>query len=421
VTREDDLRAAFDRPELTELWRLARETAESPRPRSAFSIQVPDEATATALGGVLRKHVDHPARRQISLVRLNEHLLASPLRCGLVEVLEAVHHRPVEPRAAERAVSTQRRDPAETSLWRALSEHGLDGRPWASRWVEDVRRYGKVPTDQLPVLARRAAEVLSRMVLTGTPVEWTARHELAARHGGGAHELDHGKVLSRVVLRGAALARGVEVPKYPAQQVQLWESCGVAVDSVSAAVLTWALPLRGDTSLAREVRDRSARGRPVHLTLMDLWDGVLLTPGTVIFVCASPRVVEQAITSGSTGPLVCLSGGLNATARQLLVRLTEAGAEVRCHAGFTPEGMALASQVLELTGGRPWRMSSSDYRDAVAALLTEGVELRSLTTAPDETSWDPQLCEVMATTGLQVEEEQLLPSLLADLTCGPRS
>ncbi|KOX34478.1 hypothetical protein ADK67_03280, partial [Saccharothrix sp. NRRL B-16348] len=65
----------WDQPEFAELWRLARETLEGGG-RSAFGIRVEDEKTAAALTELLRKPVAHPARRQISLARLDEHVRA---------------------------------------------------------------------------------------------------------------------------------------------------------------------------------------------------------------------------------------------------------------------------------------------------------------------------------------------------------
>lgn len=124
----------FDRPELAEFWRLARETMEGGG-RSAFSFHVEDARTATALGELLRKPVAHPARRQISLARLDEHIRAHG--STLPEVLESVHGKPVGMSSTEEAST------ADAVLRFALREHGLLHAPWAAEWVEHVRKYGR--------------------------------------------------------------------------------------------------------------------------------------------------------------------------------------------------------------------------------------------------------------------------------------
>ncbi|GLZ35879.1 hypothetical protein Lesp02_80660 [Lentzea sp. NBRC 105346] len=352
-----------DRPELAELWRLARETIEAGG-RSAFSIRVPDAATADALAEVLRKPIDHPARRQISLARLDEHLRAAGTT--LVEVLERVHGRPIGMQAAAEAPT------ADAVLRYALREHGLASAPWAATWIEQVRRYGKIPQPVLPLLAAQAASVLSRMTLSGIPRRWVSRHALAG------NDLDDGRPLARIVLRAAALAHGVDVPRDPRG---LWERCGVVLDSWSDPVLTSAGYLK-------------------------LTDAVEFSE---ITVCRSARLLE----SGFPGPLLVLDRGVTAPARHHLARLADAGTRIRCHGDFTPDGVRLVNDVLAWTGGSAWRMTASDYRDAVAMLITQGVDLPTLTTQPPAASWDPDLAETMATTGLQVTEEHLLPQLVS--------
>jgi hypothetical protein len=358
VTHEE-LRDAYGRAELGELWRLARETMESPRPRSAFSVRVPDAATAAALGFVLRKEVGFPARRQLSLVKLNEHLLAGPHGRPLVEVLHAVHGRPVE-RGAERADAFVARDPVETSLWKALDEHGLAREPWAQRWVEEVRRYGRVPAAEVPATARRAAEILATLPRV------TTRHALA---GTG---LDRGRPLARLVLRGLALSLGVEAPATAAQERALWERAGVAVHGLGAPPVVHAAEAGG-----------------------------------TVAVCRSPRLVEEAIAAGVRHSLVCVGDRLTGEVREVL-----RGRDVVVHADFDRAGLELVDEVVAATGGRRWRMDAADYRAAVAGLIEAGVDLPALTAAP---AGDSELVGAMTSAGLVVEEEHVLETLLADL------
>lgn len=334
----------MDQPELEEFWRLARETLEGGG-RSAFSVRIEDERTATVLGELLRKPIAHPARRQISLARLDEHLRAHGRT--LPEVLESVHGRPIGLSTTEEAPT------ADAVLKFALRQHGLLNEPWAGPWIEHVRRYGKIPQPALPMLANQAAEILAKL----------GQNRLTTRFALAGNDLDEGRPLTRIVSKALELA-GTN-----------WERAGVLPDAYRDPVLT-------------------SQG---YLTLNDTLEA------TDITVVRSPRLLE----SGMPGPLMVLPNGLTPQARHHLD-----GKNVRCHNDFTPDGIRQANEILAYTGGTPWRMSANDYREAVATLIARGVELPTLHSRPETASWDPDLAETMATTGLMVTEEHVLPSLL---------
>ncbi|RDI30728.1 DUF2399 domain-containing protein [Lentzea flaviverrucosa] len=336
----------YDRPELEAFWHLARETMEGGG-RSAFSFRVEDASTATVLGELLRKPIAHPARRQISLARLDEHLRAHG--STLPEVLESVHGRPIGMSTAQEAST------ADAVLRFALRQNGLLQAPWADEWIEHVRRYGKIPQPALPMIANQAAAILAR--LHPEPRRWTTRFALAG------NDLDDGRPLARIVHKALTLA-GLD-----------WERAGVLRDAYSDPVLT-------------------SQG---YLTLND-------SPAAQeITVVRNPRLLE----SGVPGTLVVLPHGLTPQAKHHLD-----GKTVKCHNDFTPDGIRVMNEVLAWTGGTAWRMSADDYRDAVATLIARGVELPTLNSRPEEASWDPALAGTMATTGLMVTEEHVLPSLL---------
>ncbi|SEQ03601.1 DUF2399 domain-containing protein [Lentzea albida] len=336
----------YDRPELAEFWRLARETMEGGG-RSAFSFRVEDAGTATVLGELLRKPIAHPARRQISLARLDEHIRAHG--STLPEVLESVHGKPIGLSTSEEAST------ADAVLKFALRENGLLHEPWTGEWIEHVRRYGKIPQPALPMIANQAASILAR--LHAEPRRWTTRFALAG------NDLDDGRPLTRIVHKALALA-GLD-----------WERAGVLPDAYSDPVLT-------------------SQG---YLTLNDTLEAREVT------VVRSPRLLE----SGLPGTLVVLPRGLTPQAKHHLD-----GKTVKCHNDFTPDGLRVTNEVLAWTGGTAWRMSAQDYRDAVATLVARGVELPTLNSRPETASWDPHLADTMATTGLVVTEEHVLPSLL---------
>lgn len=336
----------YDRPELEAFWRLARETMEGGG-RSAFSFRVEDAPTATVLGELLRKPIAHPARRQISLARLDEHLRAHG--STLPEVLESVHGRPIGMSTAQEAST------ADAVLRFALRQNGLLQAPWAAEWIEHVRRYGKIPQPALPMIANQAAAILAR--LHPEPRRWTTRFALAG------NDLDDGRPLARIVHKALTLA-GLD-----------WERAGVLRDAYSDPVLT-------------------SQG---YLMLNDTLDAREIT------VVRNPRLLE----SGVPGTLVVLPHNLTPQAKHHLD-----GKIVKCHNDFTPDGIRVMNEVLAWTGGTAWRMSADDYRDAVATLIARGVELPTLNSRTEEASWDPALAGTMATTGLMVTEEHVLPSLL---------
>lgn len=178
---DGELLARYGVPGLVGFWRLALETLEGGR--SAFSVRVEDEVVAAGLSVVLHKAVGFPARRQVSLVRLDEHLRADGT--SLVEVLRVVSGRGVG-------------EPAGQFSWR-------------SRWLAQVRRYDGIPVAEFDDVVARADEVLS-VVLGGRSWDWPVALDDPAVH--------------TVVRRAVALALGISVESVTDDE--LWRSAGWA-------------------------------------------------------------------------------------------------------------------------------------------------------------------------------------------------
>lgn len=178
---DGELSARYDVPGLVGFWRLAAETLEGGR--SAFSFVVEDEVTAAELSVVLHKAVGFPGRRQVSLVRLDEHLRVDGT--SLVDVLRAVFQREIG-------------EPAGQFAWR-------------SRWLAQVRRYDGIPAAEFDGVVARADEVLA-VVLGGQPWEWP--------------ELLDDPVVRQVVVRAVSLA--LEVEFGAVAEDELWRSAGRA-------------------------------------------------------------------------------------------------------------------------------------------------------------------------------------------------
>jgi hypothetical protein len=162
VVDDGELRARYGVAGLAGFWLVALETLEGGR--SAFSIQVVGEAMAAGLSLVLHKDVVAPARRQVSVVRLDEHLRGDGT--SLVEVLRAVHGRDVVV------------PPGQMS--------------WRSRWLAQVRRYDGIPDSEFDGVVARADEVLvSVLGGRGWPEVDVVVRKVAERAlglAGGAHQ-----------------------------------------------------------------------------------------------------------------------------------------------------------------------------------------------------------------------------------------
>jgi uncharacterized protein (TIGR02679 family) len=247
----------------------------------------------------------------------------------------------------------------------------------------------------------------------------SSRGELAEHVTGTAHGLDDDTVLARVVLRGLAHSRGVAFPRDARARRQLWEAAGVATDQVSSTVLTYGLMPLGDDWPTRLLRARSLEMAETHLTMRDLrrmeWR---LSPGTEIFVCENPRVVEAIADAGCQRPLVCTSGNPTTTVLTLLDALTGAGAGLAYRGDFDWPGVAMANRIITRYDARPWRMTAADYEEHVRIARGRATPLQPLSGQPTAAEWDPELTPAMQAIGVSVQEESALVLLLADLESG---
>ncbi|WP_246477466.1 DUF2399 domain-containing protein [Actinokineospora xionganensis] len=389
------MREVYGRPEYEVLWRQARKAVA--RGQVKLGYKAPNPAAAAAVSDLIGRQLTALVGTTIVVADLDERLRTGEFHCGLGEVLAAVHGEPVVFSPEQPSVDASRREWSDKILTEALTAAGLQSAPWASLWIDHVRRYAKLPPEQLAEPAAQAIAILSRLTLTpgAIPTEWIARTDLAAD----PRALDRGQKVAGLVLRAAALAHGFEFPKTADDERVLWERCGIALDGLSATVLSVGLPL------------------PRHADLRDLGGAPrdLVAPGTVVWVCQNPRLVEAAIDAGLTKPLVCLSGGLNTVTRQLLSRLAASGAVIHCHADFDRTGLLLTRHVLAVTDGVPWRMGADDYREGLDLARAENVDLPPLGPDPGAAPWEPVLTEALR-AGWAVDEEVVLPLLLADLS-----
>lgn len=283
---------------------------------------------------------------------------------------------------------------------------------WYRRWVSELRQDGtltRLATQGDAGLLGQAVRVLE--FLDGRPAGAgpIALPALAAQITGNTKALNHGTGLGTLVLRALALQAGVARPGRAAERRELWDRAGVLVDDLASRVLVLNLPAEGE-GLGEWLAGAARYGTPFQVTLHQLVAHPVKISCPRIFVCENPAVLRRACAElgAACPPLVCTEGRPSTAFHRLMGLAVGAGAQLWYHGDFDWPGVAIAADVIARYGGRPWRMSASDYRSAAS----EGVRL---TGEPVKAPWDPGLLEAMRATGHAVYEETLGDQLLADL------
>lgn len=414
--------AFLTRPGLTRLWTAARTRLERNglRPTGTVRLQHLDAPEREALSLLLARPVTGPTVT-IGLPDLDARLRASAAGRGLAATLEELGPPLTDRRALRDAAAAERAHVWSTARTE-LESTSLSSRPWAARWLEDLRRGGTL-TRQDPrtatTVVTQAIRTLAALFPDGeahpAPVSW-GRGELATRVTGSAHGLDDGTLLSRLVLRGIALAHDTDFPSDAPTRRALWRAASVSPDEVSGTVLTYGLRPTGDTWQEKALRERADHRRETHLTLRDLRTLHLkMPPGTRVHVCENPRVVEAAADTARTAPLVCTSGSATTVVLTLLDALAASGCAFAYHGDFDWPGIALANRITRRYAAEPWRMRAPDYEHLATRTHLHGTPRLPLTGPPVEAAWDPELAPAMEASGIALHEEAVLDLLLEDL------
>ena len=274
-------------------------------------------------------------------------------------------------------------------------------------------------------LATQTAAVLATL-----PADGISLPVLAARTVGDAHALDAEQAVGKLAFAATeqwALSLSsdreglITLPKSERRRAQ-WAELGVSLDELSSRVLTLGLPGNPNSpgSLGPLLAVAQEYGEPLALTLRQVRQGAAGTKpdawgigGGEVFVCENPAVLEAAARQlgPRCPPLICVEGHLSVACRAMLRALREHGASFRYHGDFDWGGVRIANSVVDLVDAALWRYSQRDYLDAVDR--GHGVPLN--TGEPCDASWDPRLRAAIATRAVRVEEEHVLPDLLADL------
>ena len=196
--------------------------------------------------------------------------LPSPVSGTVVELLgdrrrgkrrhTRLHHRDL----SWRSVAVESREARDALSRLVESWH----EPWASRWARAMvatRRPGDLDSQTVNDLVSQVRRLLDHLDPTDAPS--VNRTELAAKLFGSAHALDERTKLAGAITQ--ALQFGVE-RGFQLEPRELWKAAGIRGSRVSAPVLTWSLPVEGGSFLDEQVRQASAGGLPLHISLFAL-------------------------------------------------------------------------------------------------------------------------------------------------------
>jgi uncharacterized protein (TIGR02679 family) len=391
-------------PALVEAWVRIRDRFEKAGLVATGRVQL---AAATrdhrhALGSLLGRSITSSAVR-VDLSELDQRLRDRSGVGGLQEVLTNLHGTAPQDRPAVRA---QKNEARQIPLARAAE---LVRAPWASTWVDSLRRTGLLTGREDAVrMVEDAASILNELVVP--TIGQQSRVELAARLLGDAHALDTDRLLHRVVLRGLAAAAGTVVPESTPEVARLWSRFGVEPDLLSRTCLVLGISAPGAAGerlrLAAEAYD------PIHMTEWDLrrLPSLDTSGARNVLVCENPRVLEAIAESGNGAQgVVCTSGEPNLVVTGVLDRLRNRGARLRYHGDFDWPGIGIANRMRQNFGAEPWLMTVDDY---VQAVRRDNPPLGSQVVEP---AWDADLGAAMRLHDRAVHEESVLPQLLEQL------
>jgi uncharacterized protein (TIGR02679 family) len=360
---------------------------------------------STTAARTLLTLVGRPGAATIDLGALEAELVRLGLGADLVTALIALGH-PVSPLPAERRADRARLADGRRAARQVASEWP---EPWALDWVDDLVRTGLLaglgPEEAVALLGevRRVLDAVADG--GGDPL---SRTDLAATVLGSAHALDDGTRVERATARALVMSHAMDT----AGGIDPWAAAGLHRSLVAGAAFTWRLPLVESHPLTPAVRACDAVGVPFVVTRLALQAVPLqFTPSAPVLVVENPRVLEYAAQTGARQAVVCANGNPSATVSELLGVLLASGDEVAYHGDFDTAGLEICAR-MHARGLRPWRMSATDYLDALEAAKAGGVELPVETRPSGPTPWDPDLRLAFEAHRRIVHEERLLDRIV---------
>ena len=400
----------YDGPEYRRLLRQARRSMERTGGdlSGSVSLSQPDDAERKAIIGITGqyRHV-YADRIAVRLADLDRAIRETTGR-GLPELLAELGG-PLRDRPAERHVLAGARDAAISEA----ETSSLLTCDWYRDWLAEIGRDGTltklVNTGEQARLGQ-AVRVLEYLADQDAPVLLPS---LAADVTGDTKALNHGTLLSMLVLRALAVKTGMGRPRTAGERRDLWEAGDVVVDDLASRVLVLNLPADG-VGLAEWLAGAARHGVPFYITLHQLMTFPLTIRGAVVHVCENPAVLRHATAElgAESAPLLCTEGRPSAAFHQIADAVVGGGGELRYHGDFDWPGLAIANAVMRRHGARPWRLGARDYLAGIR-LHAEHVLLSG---TPQQTPWDLELSKAMVTTGRVLYEESVANDLIGDLS-----
>jgi len=373
------------------------------------SVPSPTDTERKAIIGITGQYRDPGVGRMTVRLSDLEAAVREATGDGLLALLAALGGTPLRDRPAERERLSARVDTCAGQL----NDSYLASLEWFAGWMDGLRADGTLTRlvnsgDTGPLL--QAVSVLEALDGRPAPVLLQA---LAAEVTGDTKALNHGTVLSGLVLRALSLRLGTARPSSAEDRRELWDSCDVIVDDLASRVLVLGLPADGD-GLGEWLTSAATSGTPFYVTLHQLVSMPVSLLSPVVYACENPAILRAA--AGSLGPLslplICTEGRPSTAFHRLAAAVVASGGQLRYHGDFDWPGVSIAASVMARHDGVPWRLGASDYLAGVRAAGAEHVPLAG---AAQPTPWDPALAEAMSATGRVVYEESVTDALLADL------
>ena len=387
--------------ELDPLWARVRVRLEARGPGCRGRVPLPNLSSSGKLA--LKSLLGRPLGKTVDLAAVEAGLARLGIGDDLALALSKLGHDVSGEGARRRANRAERKEVRNAA--RGIACQWPE--PWAPKWIDEVIRVGILrgfDREQARGLLRQVRAVVDHLEQDRpAPI---SRVDLAARVLGSAHALDNGTRVEAAVARAIAFKLG------PAGRRDLWAQAGVHFDLTSVPALTWRLPLADRCGLSNVAASALIAGIPLHLSRFALEaHPVDVESGSRILVVENPRIVEAAAQRQASTPIVSTNGSPSSTVLLLLTQLLEAGADLRYHGDFDTAGFAICERMMRL-GLAPWRMSTADYRAALAAADVECAVLPRETLAPGATPWDPALQQEFGEERRIVHQERLLPGLI---------
>jgi uncharacterized protein (TIGR02679 family) len=376
------------------------------------TVKSPDDRERRAIIGITGQY--RPEGVGLLAVNLSDldHAAREATGQGLAALLEQLG-----PRLRDRPAERLRLSGGREAALRSAEKSALSSRNWYQAWLAELAADGTltrlVNTDdgaQLGLATRVLEWTERRNDLKAAPAQLT---DLAATITGDPKALGHSTTLAGLVLRALAFRLGAARPRTTDDRRDLWDRSGIIADDLASRVLVLNLAASGD-GLGEWLDSARVHGTPFYVTLQQLVTLPLtVTPGQHVHACENPVVLRRAAAAlgGASQPLLCTEGQPSTAFHRVAAAVTGAGGEISYHGDFDWPGMAIAASVISRYGARAWRLSATDYTDAIR----QRDDQPTLTGAAQPTPWDPALAEAMAMHGHAIHEEAVSGYLVADL------